>query len=124
MESQGMLPLWRTVLIAFLFCAAAIAAEPAKFVADPEIENLIEQTASRDKAAAKTALEALIAKGDAATKQLTWHLYKESSQSASLRWAILLAQTEQGRVGYRVRLELQPEGSGNLTLISDRALLA
>jgi tetratricopeptide (TPR) repeat protein len=114
------------LLSTFVIClaAAALCGEPEKYSPDPEIEKLIEQTASRDKAAAQAAVEKLAAQGNTATKALNWHLFKEGSPAACVRWAELIAKCGRSRVGYRVAMELQPDGSGSMTLSSDRALLA
>ena len=94
------------------------------YTPDPEIERLIEQTADKDKSLAQKAVTRLVALGSATERALNWHFQKETTPVAKIRWARLLAQCVRGKIGYRVTLELQPDGSGNLTLWSDRAVLA
>ena len=105
--------------------ASSAAADPgATYVPDPEIEKLIEQAAKADKLTAQNALSRLAGLGGAAERALMWHVFHESDLSAKARWAEVLARLSRGGVAYRVTLELQPDGSGLLTLWSNRALLA
>ena len=112
-----------------VFAAHAVyasAAEPPapkeNYVPDPEIESLIEKTADRNSAVAKIALEQLQAAGPAGERAVNAHLQKDRENR--LRYAELAAKLGKGRTGYRVTLELQPDGSGTVTLWSDRTLLA
>ncbi len=93
------------------------------YVADPEVENLIEKAGDKDAAVAKAAVDKLVSLGSAAERQLLHHLQTETG-SGRVKYAELLAKCGKSKVGYRVTLELQPDGSGNLTLWSDRTLLA
>ena len=111
-------------LIALLPMLLRAAGEDTPYTPDPNIEQAIEQTAQADKAEALNAIERLAGFGPSAAQALKWHLYNETSPSRRIRWSELLARCGQGRIGYRVTMELQPDGSGVLTLSSDRALLA
>jgi tetratricopeptide (TPR) repeat protein len=93
------------------------------FVPDPEIEELIEHTSDKDSAAAKIALDKLIASGAAGERHLQHHLQTDTGPTR-VKYAELLAKCGKSKVGYRVTLELQPDGSGTLTLWSDRTILA
>jgi len=104
-------------------CFAATDPDPA-YVPDPEIEKLIEQTAKGDKLAAQNALSRLSGFGGAAERALLWHLFRENNVSAKARWAELRARLSRGPVAHRVTMELLPDGSGLLTLWSNRALQA
>jgi tetratricopeptide (TPR) repeat protein len=104
-------------------CAAA-GDDFATYVPDPEIEKLIEQAAASDKTAAQNAVTRLAGFGGAAERALRWHLNRDKAVAAKARSAELLSRLFPGKVAYRVTIELQPDGSGALTLWSDRALLA
>jgi len=108
-------------------CQLALPAgvEPSStYVPDPEIEKLIEQATKADKLAARNAFERLAGFGGAAERALQSHLQRETDAAARARFSELLARLNRGKVGYRITIELQPDGSGLLTLWSDRALLA
>ncbi|MGD0090704.1 MAG: hypothetical protein ABSE73_12360, partial [Planctomycetota bacterium] len=100
----------------------AAGAEPA-YVPDPEIEKLAEQAAHSDNLAAQNALARLAALGGAAEDALRWHISGAAGAAAKARWAGVLARLCHGAVVYRVTLELEPDGSGLLTLWSNRSLL-
>jgi tetratricopeptide (TPR) repeat protein len=101
-----------------LYCnAGEPAAEPS-----PEIEKLIQQCLQSDKNSLPKALEKLAAQGAEAERALNWHLKKDAA--SRVRYAELIARAGFGKVGYRVVLELQPDGSGVVTMSSNRALLA
>lgn len=104
-------------------CATGVDVPSADYVPDAEIELLIGEAIQNDTAVAKKAIERLREKGAAAEQALTWHLYKESPAKKP-RYAEALARCGNGRVAYRVSLDLLPDGSGALKLWSDRALLA
>jgi len=104
-------------------CVLAGAAQDG-YKPEPEIEQLIESSAQADKTLAQKAIEQMAGNWPVAQRALNWHLFKENSAAGRRRWADLIARCGRGRVGYRVTLELQPEGSGTLSLWSDRALLA
>src|SRR5476651_943184 len=89
--------------------AAASAQADAKYIADPEIESLIEKTADADSAVAKQAFDQLFAQRATAERAVLHRLQKEPLQSKA-RFAELLSKLNKGRVGYRVTLELQPDG--------------
>ena len=111
------------ILLSAIFASQLAAGEPA-YAPEADLEKLIQQTASRDKSVVQKAIEQLAATGDRGTRALNWHLFQETTAAGAVRWAELLARCGRGRTGYRVLLELQPEGAGTLTLSSDRALLA
>ena len=100
------------------------ANEPPVYTPDSKIEQTIEQTAQADKTAAQEAVVRLAGFGTEGEQALQWHLLKETSTLGRMRYAELLARCAPGKVGYRVMLDLKPDGTGNLTLWSDRALLA
>jgi len=110
-------------LAAFSLHVQLIGGEPA-YAPEPELEQLIEQTSARDRDAAQAAMDRLASQEGKAKRALNWHLFREKSPAGAVRWAELLARCTQGSIGYRVLLELQPEGAGTVTLSSDRALLA
>src|ERR1051325_10954741 len=113
---------WRSVFCLLLLTGIAAGEEKA-YVPDRDVEQLIQQTFQADKGQAQKAVERL-AKNPKALSALNWHLFSETTNDARRRWAELIAKMGLGRPGYRVTLELQPDGSGNLTLWSDRAALA
>ncbi|MCY3020523.1 MAG: tetratricopeptide repeat protein [Planctomycetota bacterium] len=108
-------------------CALSGAAQsdPAPdYAPDAEIEQTIQQLTLPDKLGAQNAWERLAGLGGAAERALQWHLFRERDLSAKVRWAEFLSRLGRGKVGYRVTVELQPDGSGLLSLWSDRVLLA
>jgi len=112
----------------FIACACAAATDappttPAKSIPDPDIETLIDKTADMESATARQAIQDLIEKGPAAERALNAHLQSDPAQK-KLHIAEVMTKVVPGKPGYRVSLELQPEGSGTLTLWSDRTLLA
>jgi tetratricopeptide (TPR) repeat protein len=116
-------------IAALALCAALPAAQdgpvrPAGYVPEPEIEDLIKQAADKDKTAAQKAIDQLSAKGAPAERALQWHIAKESTPAACVKWAELYARCNFGRTGFKVNIELQPDGSGTVTLWSDRTAIA
>ncbi|HEY3323786.1 MAG TPA: tetratricopeptide repeat protein [Planctomycetota bacterium] len=75
-------------------------------------------------AAIEKAVSELKAHARAAEAALNKRLFDEKDPQAKIGWAELFARSVPHHIGYRVLLELAPDGSGTLTLSSDRALLA
>jgi tetratricopeptide (TPR) repeat protein len=114
---------------ALTLCASLAAAQdgpvrPAGYVPEPEIEALIQQALDLDKAVSQKAVGRLTQKGPSAERAVQWHLAKENAPVACLKWADLYARCDFGRVGFRTCVELQPDGSGIVTLWSDRSAIA
>lgn len=116
----------------FILCLAAIgltgqvaAEEPGNgYVVDPEIEKVIAAAIDPDKAIAFPAQKRLVELGGAAERALNFKLFNEKVTQNRRTYADLIARCCTGRVGYRVTLELLPDGSGRLVLESDRTVLA
>ncbi len=103
-----------------------IASEYLKldYVAAGDAERIISDALSEDKATAYLATKRLTELGAAASKALDDRLFSEQTTRARTPIAALIARAGEGRVGYRVNLELTPEGFGKMVLESDRTLLA
>ena len=101
------------------------AEEPGSgYVVDPEIEKIIAAAIDPDKAVAFSAQKRLVELGAAAERALNHKLFSEKTTPNRRTYADLIARCCAGRVGYRVTLELLPDGSGRLVLESDRTVLA
>ncbi len=101
------------------------AEEPGSgYVVDPEIEKIIAAAIDPDKAVAFSAQKRLVELGGAAERALNHKLFSEKTTPNRRTYADLIARCCAGRVGYRVTLELLPDGSGRLVLESDRTVLA
>lgn len=113
------------VLLACVCRVVVCAEEPgAKAVPDPAVEQAIDEALNTDKAIAYPAIKKLSEFGGAARRALDNRLYAEKTQRGRVQLAEIIARSCDGRVAYRITLELSPEGSGKLRLESDRTMLA
>ncbi|MEI6232539.1 MAG: hypothetical protein WCT04_05775 [Planctomycetota bacterium] len=113
------------LLTALVSVTVATAAEPGTgYVTDPAVEKLIEAALDPEKAVAFPAQKKLAELGGAAERALNFKLMNEKTSQGRRPYADLIARCCPGRVGYRVTLEMTPDGTGILYLESDRTMLA
>lgn len=102
----------------------AYAASPEeRYVPDPAIEQAINDALSPDRAVAYPAYKKLSEMGVAAHRALDNRLFNEKTPRGRVQLAEIIARACEGRVAFRMVLELNPDGSGKLRIESDRTML-